>query len=226
MYFYVYKIEDIKTGEYYFGSRCSKLHPTIDNYFGSMKVWKPDKKLLKKIILKDDFLNRNDAIDYERHLISEHIKNPLNRNYNIPGTNFFVGQETFNNKNHQKGNKNSQFGTCWIHNINNDSKKIKKTDPLPDGWKYGRTEKQPTRYKNGQKGVNNSQFGTRWITNGFENKKISKFETLPIGWKFGCINFKMIGYHWITNGIENKKMKKDNPEIPEGWYQGRVLKKY
>jgi len=35
------------------------------------------------------------------------------------------------------GNKNSQFGTCWITNdiIN---KKIKKTDPIPDGWKLGR----------------------------------------------------------------------------------------
>jgi len=223
MYFYVYKLEHIETGEYYFGSRGSKLHPTNDCYFGSMKVWKPDKNKLKKLILKDDFSNRSEAINFERNLITEHIGKELNRNYNIPGTNFYVHQDTFNNKNHQIGNKNSQFGTCWVHS-NNESKKIKKNEILPDGWKYGRTEKPTYVRKKGQKGDNNSQFGTCWITNGFENKKLPKIDPLPNGWIYGCINFKMIGYHWITNGKENKKIKKESPEIPDGWYKGRVLK--
>jgi hypothetical protein len=30
------------------------------------------------------------------------------------------------------------------------------------------------------------------------------------------------GTIWITNGIENKKIKKENTEIPQGWYKGRV----
>lgn len=35
------------------------------------------------------------------------------------------------------GDKNSQFGTCWITDgINN--KKIKKGNIIPDGWKKGR----------------------------------------------------------------------------------------
>jgi group I intron endonuclease len=40
----------------------------------------------------------------------------------------------------QSGEKNSQFGTCWITNgeIN---KKISKTDKLPNGWNLGRTVK-------------------------------------------------------------------------------------
>jgi hypothetical protein len=37
----------------------------------------------------------------------------------------------------QKGENNSQFGTCWITN-GIESKKIKKTDKLPKNWSYGR----------------------------------------------------------------------------------------
>ena len=37
----------------------------------------------------------------------------------------------------QKGNLNSQFGTCWITN-GCENKKIKKIEIIPDGWKLGR----------------------------------------------------------------------------------------
>ena len=37
----------------------------------------------------------------------------------------------------QKGEKNSQYGTCWITN-GKESKKIKKEDLIPNGWKLGR----------------------------------------------------------------------------------------
>jgi hypothetical protein len=37
----------------------------------------------------------------------------------------------------QKGEGNSQFGTCWITN-GTQNKKIKKTDELPKGWSLGR----------------------------------------------------------------------------------------
>ena len=37
----------------------------------------------------------------------------------------------------QSGEKNSQYGTCWITN-GFESKKIKKIDHLPEGWSYGR----------------------------------------------------------------------------------------
>ena len=41
----------------------------------------------------------------------------------------------------QKGNKNSQYGTCWITNeINN--KKIYKGDLIPKGWRLGRIMKK------------------------------------------------------------------------------------
>ena len=43
-------------------------------------------------------------------------------------------------QNHGIGNRNSQFGTCWITNgaIN---KKIKQTEEIPHGWFRGRTVK-------------------------------------------------------------------------------------
>ena len=38
-----------------------------------------------------------------------------------------------------KGKKNSQFGTMWICNdLTKENRKIKKTDPIPKGWRKGR----------------------------------------------------------------------------------------
>lgn len=40
---------------------------------------------------------------------------------------------------HQSGSKNSQFDTRWIHSMKlKQSKKIKKEEPLPEGWLEGR----------------------------------------------------------------------------------------
>lgn len=40
---------------------------------------------------------------------------------------------------HQKGENNSQYGTRWVHSLElQQSKKIRATDPLPDGWLEGR----------------------------------------------------------------------------------------
>lgn len=47
--------------------------------------------------------------------------------------------DSFSSINHQQGSTNSQFGTRWIHNIELQiSKKIKKSDTLPNGWAEGR----------------------------------------------------------------------------------------
>lgn len=43
-------------------------------------------------------------------------------------------------KDNQKGDKNSQYGTVWVHNDETrEIKKIKKTDVLPEGWVLGRS---------------------------------------------------------------------------------------
>ena len=47
-----------------------------------------------------------------------------------------IGEKTSKSS---KGEGNSQFGTRWIHSLElKISKKIKKEDPLPDGWIEGR----------------------------------------------------------------------------------------
>ena len=43
---------------------------------------------------------------------------------------------------HQAGEGNSQFGTRWIHSLEEQrSKKIRATDEIPDGWLQGRKMK-------------------------------------------------------------------------------------
>ena len=89
MKYYVYKLEDKKSGEFYFGSRTCRTNIEDDNYMGSPVTWKPNKKNLKKVILKSNFENREDALLYEKKLVEENIKHPLNRNYSIPTKGFY-----------------------------------------------------------------------------------------------------------------------------------------
>jgi macrodomain Ter protein organizer (MatP/YcbG family) len=56
---------------------------------GSMCTWKPNKKLLKKEIIKSDFISREDAIIEESKLITNSIKNPLNMNFHVPNKGFY-----------------------------------------------------------------------------------------------------------------------------------------
>lgn len=114
---YTYKIYDIKTNEFYIGSRTC-IGKAVDdfNYMGSMIVWKPNKLNLKKIILNDSFTNREDAIKSEIELIKENINNPLNQNYNIPGIKFHNTGRIFNESIRNKmriarlGEKNPRYG--------------------------------------------------------------------------------------------------------------------
>jgi hypothetical protein len=89
MYHYVYKLTEESTGNFYYGSRTCRCEPKDDLYMGSMLTWKPNKKLLKKEIIKFDFKTREDAIMQESKLISESIKNPLNMNFRIPNKGFY-----------------------------------------------------------------------------------------------------------------------------------------
>ena len=50
---------------------------------------------------------------------------------------------THKKNNHQQGEKNSQFGTCWIHN-DKENKKVKKEELnkyIDSGWIKGRKMK-------------------------------------------------------------------------------------
>ena len=53
-----------------------------------------------------------------------------------------------------KGERNSQYGTMWIHNeITHENRKIKKEDPIPNGWLKGgkRTPEQKQKISEGMK---------------------------------------------------------------------------
>jgi len=89
MNFYVYKITDIKTNQFYIGSRSCSMDIHSDNYMGSMVTWKPENyNRLKKEIIKDGFSTMESTLEYESKLISEYINNPLNENYYIPNKGF------------------------------------------------------------------------------------------------------------------------------------------
>lgn len=123
----------------------------------------------------------------------------------------------------QSGTKNSQFGSIWISN-GKISKKINKSDKIPNGWIRGRTGKKEyieNTEKRSNKGCNNSQFGSIWITDGYINKRHTKGEEVPKGWSYGKSYPKLKNLGWITNGFENKRLYKDLI-IPEGWKSGKT----
>lgn len=88
---------------------------------------------------------RNNLSDDDKKLLIKKIK----KGQELSGYDFgstFRGKKhsditksIIGNKNsiNQKGNKNSQFGTCWITN-GIENKKVKKDEQIPNGWKLGR----------------------------------------------------------------------------------------
>lgn len=119
--FYVYKLEDPITGQFYFGSRSCKCNPINDDYMGSMITWKPvDMNRLIKTIIKHGVSSYQEALKYEAILISKYIENPLNENYYIPNKGFYnKGGHTYSevskklmSKNHAdvSGQNNPMYG--------------------------------------------------------------------------------------------------------------------
>jgi hypothetical protein len=247
MYHYVYKLEHIETKEFYFGSRSCKMHSSLDNYLGSMVTWKPDKTKLKKIVLKDDFKNREDALEFESNLIIDSIDNELNRNFHIPSKGFHTTGKFIAKDENGKcylidefdiryingylipKNKGNIFvkdctGRLYLISSNDErykSGELKKSGPhigkflakdsdgnflhidktdirfltgelvgILNGYKHTEeTKKKLRNHKGKQEGQKNSQYGKKWIHNIElkQNKKIKKTDEIPIGWTLGRI---------------------------------------
>ena len=96
----------------------------------------------KKIISKNYYNNQTPE---EKEKWKEKIKiGQKNSNFDFGSTfrgkkhreetKFRIGES---NKIKQKGELNSQFGSCWITN-GIENKKIKKTEPIPNNWRLGR----------------------------------------------------------------------------------------
>lgn len=98
------------------------------------------KNLLHGNMLKNVLVERNEWNSY-REKISKNKKEYFQKH---PAN--FLGKKhsdetkkkiSQSNSIHQKGSKNSQYGTMWITDEIS-SKKIKTSDPIPVGWKRGR----------------------------------------------------------------------------------------
>ena len=82
---------------------------------------------------------------------------------------------------HQKGEKNSQYGKMWITNGTKEGTyRINKEEPIPEGHWKGRVcfDVKP-------KGKTASAYGRMWINNGSKNKMIPKESPIPEGYKKG-----------------------------------------
>lgn len=89
-YHYVYKLTDITTNEFYYGSRSCDHSPDEDSdYMGSMVTWNPVKENLVKDLIEINFNTRDDAMLYENEIIKKYINDELNRNYATPYGKFY-----------------------------------------------------------------------------------------------------------------------------------------
>ena len=80
---YVYKLVHNITGEYYYGLRSTKRNPYNDSYMGSSAVWKFDRQLVTKKIIKI-CKTRMEAAKLEIKLIEKYFKDfKYNRNFTI-----------------------------------------------------------------------------------------------------------------------------------------------
>ncbi len=86
------------------------------------------------------------GLKHAREIKSQMIKDGLLKNDSFKGKKHseeFKKRQSIIMKEKSKGSKNSQFGTCWIHN-DSQSKKIRKeelNDFIEVGWKKGRVLK-------------------------------------------------------------------------------------
>ena len=105
---------------------------------------------LKRGIEKQKFLWKNDKewAENRRKNLSNSIKKWLENNDPIwlgkthSENSIQKQKKTFEEINHQSGEKNSQYGTMWIHSVaEKRNKKIKKTENIPEGWVKGRKMK-------------------------------------------------------------------------------------
>ena len=117
----------------------------------------------------------------------------------------FAKYTSRNNMISSKGERNSQYGTCWICNLElRENRKVNKDEPIPEGWTAGRNKwnnrvKKPrppcsesTKQKISDKNKiskigNKSLTDMIWINNGLLNKVIHKDNLIPIDFKKGKI---------------------------------------
>ena len=240
--YYVYKLTDIITGEYYIGSRGCDCEISKDKYMGSPKVWKPNiKNLIKEVI--NSFENRRDAILHERELIIKNISTPLNMNFGMPHPNItrenLVTAKDKNGKIITISTKDPLFGIEYF-GVTKGLVLVKDSDN-----NVFLTDLKDPRYINGEllhynKGMmlneKHPNFNKVWVNNGNKQKLVS-IDEISEGWIVGTLQKgkETLSSHNNTLWVHKVELKETrrifehelNNYIKNGWMLGRLkLGKY
>jgi len=86
---------------------------------------------------KEEGEYRNNIINKISNTLKTKFKNGLNPGFKDKKHSEHTKQKIREKASERTGDKNSQFGTCWITN-DIENRKIKKDEQIPDGWKLGR----------------------------------------------------------------------------------------
>jgi hypothetical protein len=235
--YYVYKLTDIKTNEFYIGSRGFLGEISKDKYMGSPKTWKPNYVKVKKEII-DIFENQKDAILFERELIINKINDKLNMNFSIPHPN--ITRENLISAKDESGKvitistDDPLFGVKYF-GITKGLVLVKDID-----GNVFLTDVNDPRYVNGDLVHNNKgliskdshpNFNKVWVNNGIEQKLIPINEDY-IGWGLGTLQKgkKTLSSHdnsiWIHHLVkkETKRISETelNHYLNNGWVRGRL----
>lgn len=134
----------------------------------------------------------------------------------------------------RRGNKNSQFGSIWICNVDTQTnKKIKQDECIPEGWVRGRNKWKPKWKANPKpKGFYKKNSPDQRKTDEFKEKMrqiaLNRSSISSEARRKMSIrkqgNKSLTGKIWITNGQRNRVINKQD-NIPNNWYKGRITKK-
>lgn len=229
-YYTVYRTNNLVNGKFYIG--VHKTRDPYDSYLGSgdkivAAIRKYKRRNFEKKIIAI-FSNRENAYSLEKALVTE--KEVRSQNcYNVclggMGGNLPGIPQDFWTPEKRKIAAEKRKGTMKIR--------------YPDGfnqqeWSESRRLRQSLLTKAQIKKMGTPPQGKIWITNWVTSKIWSKEEPIPDGWERGNRNRwgkkrrkpkDILPRFWITNGVASKLHDRSNPEIPDGWYEGRVFTK-
>lgn len=243
---YLYKITNLVNGHFYYG-----IHSTNnldDGYMGSgTNLHRAYEKFgienfKKEIIEFRD--TREEISELEKEIVTEDlINNPCCYNIKLGGEDgwttmgFEKIHDVYKNMEHQKGEKNSNYGTCWITN-GEENKKIKKEELeiyLNSGWEKGRYVKNTWDVLNVDDIINDISMG---LTNDQICEKyniklhlLKKFIRNRIPKNINRNTFKVgeknpiYNKCWVNKDGKNKPIKKEELEtyLNNGWEKGSKL---
>jgi len=166
---YVYRLDDPITNEFYIGSRSCNCNIDDDTYMGSYYTWKPeDKSRLIKTILKSDFGEIENCVNYEAELIREYIDDDLNRNYYIPNSGFHRLGSITSSEHKQKISESNKGKLPWNTGlrgayVTSDKTKQKLSDSTKRIWDSMTDEEKNHRLRNSRKsGPEHHYYGKIW----------------------------------------------------------------